>query len=113
MKKLEAKYPNNDPIHLHVPTSSKDLKVLFLVHGINAWPAKIGGRWHILYGGSESPKIFNTGEHSLDKLSLKDWLEIVQKNMPEYSKCNPYDDLGYLSFFGWPNVKKYIQEEVK
>lgn len=111
MKLIKANYPNQDPIHIHIPTSAKEVKVLFLVYGINAWPMKLGGLWHILYGGSQSPVIFNTGQRCLDNCSFKDWLEIGQKNMPAHAKCDPYEDPGYTSFFKWPNVKKYVENE--
>lgn len=114
MRTVKGNYPNGDPFHITFPTSTKDVKVLFLMYGIHAWPIKIGGMYDILYPNTKEnggPKFHQTNLSALDNISLKEWLEIGRKNCPEQNLCQPYDDKS-IGFFKWPNVKKAINSEI-
>lgn len=88
--------------------------MIFLMYGIHAWLMKMGGQYDICYPNTREkggPTFFSTGLKTVDSMTMKEWLELAQKNCPHANKTTPYDDKS-IAFFKWPNVKRYIEQEV-
>lgn len=109
MRKLVAKYPDGSPINTTFPTSFRELTVLGLVYGIQLTPYKVQGKIWINWGGITT----QTNIKRVCDMDFKDWLEYLQKNMPPAAKTAPYDDPKFITFFGWPNVTKYVNNSIK
>lgn len=115
MRVIKGKWPNGDPYHTTYPTSTKEVKILFLMNGIHAWPVKFGQRYSILYpntreSGGPTFYEFDQPVVSIDALTLKTWLEVGRKNCPQANFQTPYEEK-FCSFFKWPNMNKYIEKE--
>lgn len=107
MRTVKTTYPDGSPLYAAFPTSLKDVKVLFLMHGIHAWPIKIGGRYELLFP-AEKPVFVSTDTNKLYSWSLKTWLSFADKNCPLENRTTAYgEDL--QRWFGWPAINKHLK----
>jgi hypothetical protein len=81
------------------PTSTRELRRLFLVYGIDAWVAKYGGKYDILFAGGIHHV---TDNRNVRDMSAKDWVKLATNNAPESSKLQE----GYA--FLWGGMKQYV-----
>ena len=84
------------------PTSTRELRRLFLVYGIDAWVAKYGGRYDILFAGGSNHV---TENRNIRNMSAKAWLKLAQTHAPEKSKLQE----GYE--FMWGTLKQYVEKD--
>lgn len=97
--------PDGSKHYQAFPTSTKELRRLFLMYGIEAWVTKYGGRYDILFAGGKN---LVTENRQLPHMSLKGWLKLAQDNVPPQSLLK--DDYSFMKK-EWGNLKSYIEKD--
>lgn len=110
MKVIKGHYPNGEKMYSAFPMTIREVKRLFLVYGLHAWPVKFGHLWTILYPRPKEhggPVMHHLDIRTIDSLTCKRWLEIARANAPEYNILRDY----YDGMPGWGNLNQYIEKE--
>lgn len=110
MRVIKAKYPDGSLLYSAFPTSTKEVRRIFWVYGLDAWLTKINGQhYHIMYpqGTGQGAIFYNTDQHRVDCFTAKHWLEIGKKNSPASNNFRE----GYSKFAWWGNLDQYINKE--
>lgn len=94
------------------PTTTKELRRIFLSYGIDAWLMKLGGKYDICYPNSREngcPVFISTGVGKVDAFTAKRWLELAASNAP---KANISErGIVYDGYKWWGNLNQYIDNE--
>ncbi len=108
MRIIKGTYPNGEKLYSAFPMSTKEVRRLFWVYGIDAWLTKINGQhYHIMYPAEGGAVFHNTNANRVDAFTAKRWLEIAKQNAPAKNIFRE----GYEKFDWWGNLDQYVTKE--